>query len=138
TAGRGRQGNRWESAAGTGLWMSPASPPPAGVAPGSVSQRAMAAAARVSDPEGRTLGLKWPTYLVAWKDGRRGKGGGVPGEQSCGGLVSGSGVNRTAAPEIPGRAIPPASSKDSGLHPPPMTDLAVLISKFWKNLEQAS
>lgn len=138
TEGRGRQGNRWESAAGTGLWMSAALPSPSGVAPGLVLQRAMAAAARVLDPEGRTLGLKWPNDLVAWKDGRLVKVGGILGEQIGGRLILGLGVNLTAAPEIPGRAIPPASLKDLGLHPPPITDLAVLISKFWKNLEQES
>ena len=68
--GRGRQGSRWESAAGSGLWMSAALPTPSGVAPGLVLQRAMAAAAQVLDPEGRTLGLKWPNDLVAWKAAR--------------------------------------------------------------------
>src|SRR5450631_2675642 len=70
TEGRGRQGNRWESAAGAGLWMSAALPSPPGVAPGLVLQRAMVAAACALDPEGRILGLKWPNDLVAWKGGR--------------------------------------------------------------------
>lgn len=136
TEGRGRQGNRWESSAGTGLWMSAALPAPAGVAPGLVLQRAMTAAARVLDPEGRTLGLKWPNDLVAWKDGRLVKVGGIIGEQVGGRLILGLGVNLTAAPDIPSRAIPPACLKDLGQGPLSASDLAVHISKFWKNLEQ--
>ena len=136
TEGRGRQGNRWESAAGAGLWMSAALPSPLGVAPGLVLQRAMAAAARVLDPDGRCLGLKWPNDLVAWQAGRLVKLGGIIGEQMGGRLLLGLGVNLTDAPGIPGRAIPPASLKELGFEPPPAVDLALLISKFWKNLEQ--
>lgn len=134
--GRGRQGNRWESAADTGLWMSAALPSPTAVAPGLVLQRAMAAAARVLDPEGRTLGLKWPNDLVAWQAGRLVKLGGIIGEQMGERLLLGLGVNLTEAPVIPGRAIPPASLKDLGLEPPPIVALSLLISKLWKNLEQ--
>jgi BirA family biotin operon repressor/biotin-[acetyl-CoA-carboxylase] ligase len=136
TEGRGRQGNRWESAAGSGLWMSAALPSPSGVAPGLVLQRAMAAAARVLDPEGRTLGLKWPNDLVAWKAGRLVKLGGIIGEQMGRRLLLGLGVNLTEAPLIPGRAIPPASLKELGLDSQSAVELAFLISKFWKNLEQ--
>ena len=138
TAGRGRQGNRWESAVGSGLWMSAALPVPPGVAPGLVLQRAMAAAARVLDPEGRTLGLKWPNDLVAWKDGRLVKLGGILGEQMAGRLILGLGVNLIDAPVIPGRAIPPASLKDLGLKLFSTPDLAFHISKLWNNLEQES
>jgi len=133
--GRGRQGNRWESAAGAGLWLSAALPASAGAAPGLVLQRAMVAAASVLDPEGCTLGLKWPNDLVAWKGGRLVKLGGILGEQTSGRLILGLGVNLTSAPDIPGRAIPPACLKDLGLGFPPAVDLAVSISKFWKNLE---
>ncbi|MDP1830613.1 MAG: biotin--[acetyl-CoA-carboxylase] ligase [Geothrix sp.] len=136
TEGRGRQGHRWESAAGAGLWMSAALPAPAGVAPGLVLQRAMAAAARVLDPEGRVLGLKWPNDLVAWKDGHLVKLGGILGEQIGGRLILGLGVNLTATPHIPGRAIPPASLKDLGLTPSAPDLLAFHISNFWKKLEQ--
>ncbi len=138
TEGRGRQGNRWESAAGTGLWMSSTLPPPVGVAPGLVLQRAMAAAARVLDPEGRTLGLKWPNDLVAWKDGRLVKVGGILGEQIGGRLILGLGVNLTEAPDIPTRAISPACLLDLGLEITSVSDLALHISKFWINLEQES
>lgn len=136
TEGRGRQGNRWESAAGAGLWLSAALPPLPGVPPGLVMQRAMAAAARVLDPEGRALGLKWPNDLVAWKEGRLRKLGGILGEQVGGRLILGLGVNLTATPDIPGRAIPPACLREMGLDVPPILDLATHISKFWKNLEQ--
>jgi BirA family biotin operon repressor/biotin-[acetyl-CoA-carboxylase] ligase len=136
TEGRGRQGHRWESAAGAGLWMSAALPSPSGVAPGLVLQRAMAAAARVLDPEGRTLGLKWPNDLVAWQAGRLVKLGGIIGEQMGGRLLLGLGVNLTEAPVIPGRVIPPASLKELDMEPPPAVDLSLVISKFWKNLEQ--
>lgn len=136
TEGRGRQGNRWESAAGAGLWLSVALRPTPGLPPGVVMQRAMSAAARVLDPAGATLGLKWPNDLVAWKDGRLRKLGGILGEQVGGRLILGLGVNLTAAPEIPGRAIPPGCLGDLGLDIPPVPDLALHISKFWKNLEE--
>jgi BirA family biotin operon repressor/biotin-[acetyl-CoA-carboxylase] ligase len=134
--GRGRQGNRWESDAGAGLWLSASLPAPSGVAPGLVLQRAMATAVRVLDPEGRTLGLKWPNDLVAWKDGHLVKLGGILGEQIGERLILGLGVNLTHAPMISGRVIPPASLRDLGLNPPHPLDLAVAIAKFWKNLAQ--
>ena len=136
TEGRGRQGHRWESAAGTGLWLSVSLPTPAGVAPGLILQRAMCAAARVMDPAGHTLGLKWPNDLVAWQQGRLVKLGGILGEQSGGRLILGLGVNLTAAPAIPDRAIPPASLKDLGIETPSTLVLAFSISNFWKKLEQ--
>ncbi len=136
TEGRGRQGNRWESATGSGLWMSAALPATPGVAPGLVLQRAMAAAARVLDPEGRILGLKWPNDLVAWQEGHLVKLGGIIGEQIGGRLLLGLGVNLTEAPVIPGRAIPPASLKGLGLAAPSVVAMALLISKLWTNLEQ--
>jgi BirA family biotin operon repressor/biotin-[acetyl-CoA-carboxylase] ligase len=136
TEGRGRQGNRWESAAGAGLWMSAALPSPGGVAPGLVLQRAMAAAARVLDPEGRALGLKWPNDLVAWKGGRLVKLGGIIGEQFGDRLLLGLGVNLTAAPNMPERAIPPACLRDLGIEPPSPVELAMDITKAWNDLAQ--
>jgi BirA family biotin operon repressor/biotin-[acetyl-CoA-carboxylase] ligase len=135
TEGRGRQGNRWESAAGAGLWMSVALPSSSGVAPGLILQRAMAAAAQVLDPAGQTLGLKWPNDLVAWKNGHLVKLGGIIGEQVGGRLILGLGVNLTEAPVIPVRAIPPASLRELGLEPAPARDSALCISQSWKNLE---
>ena len=136
TEGRGRLGHRWESAAGTGLWMSAALPTPSGGGPGLVLQRAMIAAARVLDPGGRALGLKWPNDLVAWKGGRLVKLGGIIGEQIGGRLFIGLGVNLTWAPEIPHRVIPPACLKELGLELVSSSELALLISKSWMNLEQ--
>jgi BirA family biotin operon repressor/biotin-[acetyl-CoA-carboxylase] ligase len=134
--GRGRQGNRWESAAGEGLWMSAALPVLSGVAPGLVLQRAMAAAAAVLDPEGRMLGLKWPNDLVAWRGGHLVKLGGILGEQIGGRLILGLGVNLTKAPVIPGRAIPPACLRELGLESPPVPALAVSILNSWTDLTQ--
>lgn len=136
TEGRGRQGHRWESAAGAGLWLSAAPPPPSGVAPGLVLQRAMAAAARVMDPEGAVLGLKWPNDLVAWKEGRLVKLGGILGEQVGGRLILGLGVNLTSAPVIPERAIPPACLAELSLATPPISELATRIIKSWTNLAE--
>lgn len=134
TEGRGRQGNRWESAAGAGLWLSAALPPLPGVPPGLLMQQAMTAAARVLDPEGRALGLKWPNDLVAWQGGRLRKLGGILGEQVGGRLLLGLGVNLTAAPEIPGRAIPPGCLGDLGLGSAPTPELAIQILRFWSIL----
>ncbi len=134
--GRGRQGNQWESAAGAGLWMSAALPAPSGVAPGLVLQRAMAAAAGVLDPGGHILGLKWPNDLVAWKHGHLVKLGGILGEQMGDRLILGLGVNLTAAPVIPGRAIPPACLKDLGLEFPSILGSAALIAKYWTSLTE--
>jgi BirA family biotin operon repressor/biotin-[acetyl-CoA-carboxylase] ligase len=136
TEGRGRQGNRWESAAGAGLWLSAALPAQACVPPGVVLQRAMSAAASVLDPAGQTLGLKWPNDLVAWIDGRLVKLGGILGEQSGGRLILGLGVNLAEAPAISGRAIPPACLKDLGLPTPTPGDLARDITLLWSDLER--
>ncbi len=140
TEGRGRQGNRWESAAGAGLWLSAALPPLPGVPPGVVMQRAMAAAARVLDPEGRALGLKWPNDLVARKEGWLVKLGGILGEQVGGRLILGLGVNLTATPDIPGRAIPPGclAELEPELTIAPAPDLAIQILSLWRDLEQES
>ena len=134
TEGRGRQGSRWESAAGAGLWLSAALPVPAGVAPGLLLQRAMGAAARAMDPEGQTLGLKWPNDLVARKDGRLVKLGGIIGEQSGGRLILGLGVNLNEAPEIPGRAIPPACLAELGLAVSNLEDFVAAIIHEWIDL----
>jgi BirA family biotin operon repressor/biotin-[acetyl-CoA-carboxylase] ligase len=131
TEGRGRQGNRWESAAGTGLWLSAALRPLPGVPPGVVMQRAMAAAARVLDPEGRALGLKWPNDLVAWKDGRLRKLGGILGEQVGSRLILGLGVNLTSAPDLPGRVVPPGCLRDLALETPVTEGLALDILNAW-------
>lgn len=136
TEGRGRHGNRWESAAGEGLWLSAALAPFSGVQPGVVMQRAMAAAARVLDPEGRALGLKWPNDLVAWHEGRLRKVGGILGEQVGGRLILGLGVNLTSAPDLPDRAVPPGCLQDLDLGTSSTLDLSIHILNKWNNLER--
>lgn len=138
TEGRGRQGHRWESEAGAGLWMSAALPAPAGVAPGLLLQHAMAAAAGVLDPARSQLGLKWPNDLVARQEGRLVKLGGIIGEQAGGRLVLGLGVNLVAAPDIPGRGIAPSCLKALGLGIPSRAELANRIFHCWQNLKAES
>jgi BirA family biotin operon repressor/biotin-[acetyl-CoA-carboxylase] ligase len=135
TEGRGRQGNRWESVAGAGLWMSASVRPPQGLAPGLVMQRAMAAAAWVLEPGGRRLGLKWPNDLVAWRGDHLVKVGGIIGEQVGGRLILGLGVNLTWAPTIPDRTIPPACLEALGVPIQQTQPLAICISKLWNGLE---
>ncbi|HEX9081276.1 MAG TPA: biotin--[acetyl-CoA-carboxylase] ligase [Holophagaceae bacterium] len=136
TEGRGRQGNRWESPADAGLWLSAALPSLPGVPPGVIMQRAMGAAARVLDPEGQALGLKWPNDLVAWKDGQLRKLGGILGEQVGGRLILGLGVNLTSAPDLPGRALAPGCLRELALEVPPTAELAIRISRIWMRLEE--
>jgi BirA family biotin operon repressor/biotin-[acetyl-CoA-carboxylase] ligase len=137
TEGRGRQGNRWESAAGAGLWMSAALPAPVGVSAGLLLQRAMTWAGRAWDPGARApLGLKWPNDLVAWKEGRLVKLGGIIGEQNGGRLILGLGVNFLEAPVIPGRAIPPACLMELGLNVPGSLGVALAISTAWLKLAE--
>jgi BirA family biotin operon repressor/biotin-[acetyl-CoA-carboxylase] ligase len=95
----------------------------------------MAAAARVMDPDGKHLGLKWPNDLVAWKDGRLVKLGGILGEQAGARLILGLGVNLLSAPHLPERAIPPACLKDLGLACPDPVALAAQILHAWNDLE---
>ena len=135
TVGRGRQGNTWESAPGAGLWLSVALPGSVGAGSGLILQQAMIAAARVLDPEGRTLGLKWPNDLVAWQGGRLVKLGGILGEQSGGRLILGLGVNIQSAPHIPERKIPPACLSELGLGTPSTPLLAASIAKSWNDLD---
>lgn len=138
TGGHGRQGSRWESLPGAGLWLSAALPIPADVSPGLVLQRAMAAVAGVLDPEHRILGLKWPNDLVAWHGGHLVKVGGILGEQGGGRLLLGLGVNLRSAPVLPERAIPPACLLDLGLAVPDVEALARAIMFVWSNLANES
>ena len=137
TAGRGRGGNGWESAAGAGLWLSARIPVPE-VPPGLVLQRAMAAVSLALEPCGVMLGLKWPNDLVALREGRLVKLGGIIGETGKGHTILGVGVNLVAAPEIPGRAIPPASLASlGGSHLPDRLALAEEILSRWEHLDHA-
>lgn len=129
--GRGRQGNRWESARGGGLWLSASLPSP-NLAPGVLLQHAMAAVIDVLNLPG--LGLKWPNDLVAWKDGRMVKLGGIIGELTGGRFILGLGLNLQAAPVLPDRAIPPAALADLEPGPWDAVDLAVAIMREWESL----
>lgn len=135
TAGRGRQGNRWESAPGAGLWMSVALPPP-DLPPGLVLQLAMRLALAVLPPDPR-LGLKWPNDLVAKTEAGLAKLGGIIGELSGGRLILGLGINLTEAPELPDRAIPASSLKALGLVPPDPAALALDLLDRWQDLAAA-
>ncbi len=133
-AGRGRGDNTWVSRPGAGLWLSASIPVPA-VLPGLVLQRAMAVVAEVLEPCGARLGLKWPNDLVAWKEGRLVKVGGIIGQSKGDRTLLGLGVNLTRAPEIPGRAIPPACLAELATGPVP--DPAVLARELldaWEDL----
>lgn len=134
TEGRGRQGNRWESAPGAGLWMSAALPPPE-LAPGLTLQCAMrhVLAALGSD----ILGLKWPNDLVARTEGGLVKLGGIIGELSGGRLILGLGINLRSAPELPDRAIPASSLLELGLTTPEPARLALDLLDRWQDLGAA-
>ena len=134
TEGRGRQGNRWESALGAGLWLSASLPTPP-LPPGLVLQRAMG---RVIEAlEGKDLGLKWPNDLVARQGGRLFKLGGIIGEVTGGRLILGVGVNLSSAPAISNRSIPAGSLQDLGAPVPDRLDLARRILAGWQDLERA-
>jgi BirA family biotin operon repressor/biotin-[acetyl-CoA-carboxylase] ligase len=136
SAGRGRQGNRWESAPGAGLWLSAAIPPPE-LQPGIILQRAMGAVIEALAPCGAQLGLKWPNDLVAWREGRLVKLGGILGERVGERMILGVGVNLEAAPELPDRAIPAACLAE--LVPAAELDaaaLALAILDRWARLDR--
>src|SRR5262249_13519049 len=97
--GRGRQGNRWESAPGAGLWLSASLDPP-DLPPGLLLQRAMGAVIAALDSCDVALGLKWPNDLVAWREGTLVKLGGILGERVGGRLILGVGVNLEVAPPL--------------------------------------
>lgn len=132
--GRGRWGNRWESCPGAGLYLSAAMPDP-GLPPGVAMQRAMLhVLACLGSP---LLGLKWPNDLVAWKDGRMVKLGGIIGELDGGRLALGLGVNLSAAPELEAASLAPASLVALGLPVPDPEALALRILDAWAGLPQA-
>lgn len=134
TEGRGRQGHRWESGAGQGLWLSASLAPPE-LPPGILLQQAMEAVVQALATPGLELGLKWPNDLVARKDGRLFKLGGILGERVGIRLILGLGVNLSAAPDLPGRAFPAACLAELGCAPPDRTRLALDILDSWQRLE---
>lgn len=134
TQGRGRGANAWESRPGAGLWLSAALPRPA-VDPGRVLQHAMAAVAEALEPAGAVLGLKWPNDLVARREGGLVKVGGILGQAKGDRVILGLGVNLTAAPRIPGRAIPPACLQDLTTGSVPLAPvLARTLLDAWEDL----
>ncbi len=133
TAGRGRQGNAWESASGAGLWLSARLPRPE-IPPGLLLQNAMAAVIFALSPCGVTLGLKWPNDIVARREGALVKVGGILGEAKGGFVLLGVGVNLFDAPVLPHRSIPPACLAE--LHPQALPDpeaLALRILALWSH-----
>ena len=136
TAGRGRGNNSWKSERGAGLWLS-ACLPPLSLSAGTLLQSAMTSVAMALEPCGIPLGLKWPNDLVAHKqDGLLVKIGGIIGEQKGDRVILGLGLNIFSAPEIPDRAIPPASLSSLGAANIPNTvDLAKSILRAWRRLE---
>lgn len=134
TEGRGRQGNTWISEAGAGLWMSVALPPP-DLSPGIVLQRAMADVAECLKDCGVELGLKWPNDLVAYKDGKLVKLGGIIGEKAGERLILGLGLNLQSAPSLEGRAIPAASLAELGAIVLDSRVLARKILDAWQDLK---
>jgi biotin-(acetyl-CoA carboxylase) ligase len=63
--------------------------------------------------------------------------GGIIGEQKNGRIILGMGLNIFHAPELPERAIPPASLSSLGaVNIPEMTTLAKKILSAWQNLDK--
>lgn len=133
TEGRGRQGHRWESAPGAGLWLSASLTPP-DLPPGVVLQRAMLAVIEALKGCPMELGLKWPNDLMAKKEGRLVKLGGILGERVGGRLLLGVGVNLERAPVLPDRAIPAAALADWSTALPDRSALARTIVNRWTEL----
>ncbi len=131
--GRGRQGNRWESAPGAGLWLSASLLPP-DLPPGILLQRAMEGVIQALGPAGRELGLKWPNDLVARRGDRMFKLGGIIGERVGSRLILGLGINLATAPHLPDRAVPAASLADLGMPVPDSQALASSILQQWQDL----
>ncbi len=87
TAGRGREGRKWSSPDGGGLWLSILLPIPSGGPPGVTTLAVGVATARAVEAltPGAGLGLKWPNDLVAG-DAETGSGG-YPGGK-LGGILT--------------------------------------------------
>lgn len=136
TAGRGQGTNRWEGEPEAGLYFSARVPLP-DLPLGLVLQRAMAAVAEALRPWCPDLGLKWPNDLVAHRDGRLVKLGGIIGEVRQGTILLGLGVNLASAPYLPERAIPPACLKDLTAQPlPDPATLARELLRRWQQLPE--
>lgn len=136
TQGRGRQGSRWESAPGAGLYLSVRLQRP-DLSPGLVLQKAMTSVAAELEASGLCLGLKWPNDLVAIQDGELRKVGGILGEVKGEHLLLGLGVNLCEAPQLPDRAFPAGSLLELGAAWVPEPEyLAQAILERWGRLDQ--
>lgn len=111
--GRGREGRRWHSPAGGGLWISVLLPLPPGGPPGvtplavgvATAEAVEAVIGRMGGGQGFAVGLKWPNDLLVVRDAgmrtfglaeRVGKLAGILCEAVPGGIVAGIGVNLRA------------------------------------------
>lgn len=125
SAGRGRDGRRWESPPRTGLWMSVLAPPiEASVRPFVPLRTGLAVCRAVERAApGVGAGIKWPNDVFV--AGR--KAGGILCESGPGGIVIGVGVNvrRTAFP--PELASTATSLEDAAGGPVERADLAGTI-----------
>ena len=83
------------------------------------------------------LGLKWPNDLVAREGGGLVKVGGILGERVGPRLILGLGVNLTAAPHLPDRAMPARSLRDLGLPVPDPGDLARALLDRWRSFQES-
>ncbi len=134
TEGRGRWGNRWENAAGAGLYLSATLTDP-GLPPGVALQRAMRHVLVCLGSN--ALGLKWPNDLVARTGSGLAKVGGILGELDGGRLILGLGINFRAAPALGDAALPAAALADLGLPVPDPEALALRILAAWEGLPPA-
>jgi BirA family biotin operon repressor/biotin-[acetyl-CoA-carboxylase] ligase len=100
----------------------------------------MIAVVDVLTPCSVTLGIKWPNDLVARRQTIAGslvKIGGIIGEHKEDCIILGLGLNIFSAPEMPERAIPPASLASLGaVNIPKPVDLAENILSAWQDLEK--
>jgi len=128
--GRGREGRRWRSPAGGGLWISVLLPLPPGGPPGvaplavgvATAEAVEAVMAEMEEGEGRggmrerevRLGLKWPNDLLVVGPGDRdvAKLAGILCEATSGGIVAGIGVNLRT--EVAGATTDGGAEADAG------------------------
>lgn len=140
TSGRGRQGRRWHSAAGSGLWMSIAYTFES--RPANLSALTLAIGASLADElvmlGVREIGLKWPNDLMV---GDR-KLGGILLESRSGGMtaVTGIGINTALPQDIDNHieaGIEPVDLLSTLAAPPSIDHLAArIIERLQATLHQ--
>lgn len=130
TAGRGRQGRRWEDVAGRSLLFSLLLRPPSGRAPQELSLVAGLAVAEAVEESRDAAGIKWPNDVLL--GGR--KVAGVLLEGSQGGVVCGVGINVfQTEEELPTDTFVPVGSLATLTGRPP--DRAELLASLLEILE---